>query len=73
MGTYEVIAPFVSNGEIWQELTSTIESTKWNKLLVFQWQSENLIYVTLDMETAEVAISIEKTCIEYVYVIQYNN
>lgn len=55
------------------KLTSTIESTKWNKLLVFQWQSENLIYVTLDMETAEVAISIEKTCIEYVSVIQYNN
>lgn len=64
---------FVPNEEIRQELASAIESTKWNELLAFQKESENLLYATLDMNTAAVASSIEKIHTEYTSVIQYNN
>ncbi len=64
---------FVPNEEIRQELASAIESTKWNELLAFQKESENLLYAILDMNTAAVASSIEKIHTEYTSVIQYNN
>jgi len=54
-----------------QELISAIESIKWNELLSFQQESENLMYSTLNMDTAAVAAGIEKIHTEYDSAIQY--
>lgn len=64
---------FVPNEEIRQELTTAVESRKWNELLHFQQESENLLNATLDMDGDTVAAQIEKIHNEYVSVIQYNN
>ncbi|MDC7286921.1 ATP-binding protein [Blautia schinkii] len=66
-------AAFVPNEEIRQELTAAVESTKWNELLTFQQESENLLDATLNMDTAALAEGIEKIHTEYASVIQYNN
>ena len=64
---------FVPNEEIRQELTTAVESTHWNEMLLFQQESEQLLDATLDMDGKEVAKQIEKIHNEYVSVIQYNN
>ena len=64
---------FVPNEEIRQELTTAVESTHWNEMLLFQQESEQLLDATLDMDGREVAKQIEKIHNEYVSVIQYNN
>ena len=64
---------FVPNEEIRQELTTAVESKKWNEMLILQLNSENLLDATLDMDGEAVAEEIEKIHNEHVSVIQYNN
>ena len=64
---------FVPNEEIRQELTTAVESKKWNEMLIFQQESERLLEATLDMDNTTVASQIEKIHNEYVSVIQYHN
>lgn len=61
------------NEEIRQELTTAVESKKWNEMLILQLNSENLLDATLDMDGVAVAEEIEKIHNEHVSVIQYNN
>ena len=64
---------FIPNEEIRQELTTAVESKKWNEMLILQLNSENLLDATLDMDGVAVAEEIEKIHNEHVSVIQYNN
>lgn len=64
---------FVPNEEIRQELTIAVQSKNWNEMLIFQQESESLLEATLDMDSATVALQIEKIHNEYVSVIQYHN
>lgn len=64
---------FVPNEEIRQELTNAVESKKWNEMLTFQQESEELLNATLDLENEVVAEQIEKIYDRYVSAIQYNN
>ena len=48
------------NEEIRQELTTAVESTHWNEMLLFQQESEQLLDATLDMDGKEVAKQIER-------------
>ena len=64
---------FVPNEEIRIELKDAVESTKWNELLTFQQESEELLNATLDMDEELVAAKIEKIHEDYTSVIQYNN
>lgn len=57
---------FVPNEEIRQELSAAVESTKWNELLAFQRESDNLLDATLNMDCDAVADGIEKIHREYV-------
>lgn len=63
----------VPNEEIRKELTVAVETTKWNELVTFQTESEELLDATLDMDAENVAEKIEKIHMEYVPAIQYNN
>ena len=56
-----------------EELTTAVESKKWNEMLILQLNSENLLDATLDMDGVAVAEEIEKIHNEHVSVIQYNN
>ena len=64
---------FVPNEEIRQELTTAVESRKWNEMITFQQESEHLLEATLDMDEEAVEEGIEKIHTEYVLNIQYNN
>lgn len=64
---------FVPNEEIRQELMLAVESKKWDEMILFQRDSEDLLNATLDMDAEMVAASIEKIHMEYASVIQYNN
>ena len=64
---------FVPNEEIRQELTLAVESKKWDEMILFQRDSEDLLNATLDMDAEMVTASIEKIHMEYASVIQYNN
>ena len=64
---------FVPNEEIRQELMRAVRRRKWNELLVFQRNSEELLDATLDMEEEKVAGIIERIHEEYISAIQYNN
>lgn len=64
---------FVPNEEIRQELTTAVESRKWNEMITFQQESEHLLEATLDMDEEAVEEGIEKIHTEYVSNIQYNN
>ena len=64
---------FVPNEEIRQELTTAVESRKWNEMIIFQQESEHLLEATLDMDEEAVVEEIEKIHTEYVSNIQYNN
>lgn len=64
---------YIPNEEIRQELTAAVESTKWNEMINFQQKSEDLLYLTLNMDSEAVAKEIEKIHTEYVSAIQYNN
>lgn len=64
---------FIPNEEIRQELTSATRRKKWNELMIFWQDSENLLDATLDMDNEAVAGYIEKIHSDYASVIQYNN
>lgn len=64
---------FIPNEEIRQELTIVVESRRWDELLMFQQESEQLLTATLNMDGEAVASQIEKIHNNYVSVIQYNN
>ena len=50
---------FVPNEEIRQELTTAVESRKWNEMITFQQESEHLLEATLDMDEE----AVEEMCI----------
>ena len=64
---------FVPNEEIRQELIRATRRKKWNELLAFQQESENLLDATLDMDGDAVAEAIEKIHSEYTSTVQYND
>ena len=64
---------FVPNEEIRQELTTAVESKKWNEMISFSQDSSKLLEATLDKDEKSVATQIEKIHDEYVSTIQYNN
>lgn len=64
---------FVPNEEIRAELTSAVTSRKWDEMIAFWQESEELLNDTLDMDSESVAARIEKIHSDYVSVIQYNN
>ena len=64
---------FIPNEEIRQEFVSATRRTKWNSLLQFQRESENLLEATLDMDEEAVADRIEKIHTDYASAIQFNN
>ncbi len=64
---------FVPNEEIRQELTRAVRRKKWNELLAFQQESQNLLDATLDMDGEAVAEMIEKIHNEYTSTIQYHD
>lgn len=64
---------FIPNEEIRQELTTAVDSTKWNELITFENESMELLNATLDMENDMVASMIAGIHDEYASGIQYNN
>ncbi len=64
---------FIPNEEIRQELIRATKRRKWNELITFQQESEQLLNATLNMDGVVVAEEIEKIHETYVSVIQYNN
>ncbi|MDY3767269.1 MAG: AAA family ATPase [Lachnospiraceae bacterium] len=64
---------FIPNEEIRQEFVRATKRKKWNELIEFQRESENLLDATLAMDGEAVAEKIEKIHTEYASTIQYNN
>ena len=64
---------FVPNEEIRQELGRAVKRRKWNSLIQFQKESEQLLSDTLDLNGKAVAQQIEKIHMEYASSITYNN
>ena len=64
---------FIPNEEIRQEMILATKRKKWNELISFQKESEQLLRDTLQMDGDAVAKEIEKIHREYVSVILYNN
>lgn len=63
----------IPNEEIRQELVNATRRKKWNELIDFQKESEQLLDATLDMDGDMVAKGIERIHSEYASVIQYND
>ena len=64
---------FVPNEEIRQELIRATKRKKWNELVMFQQESEQLLNRTLTMDGDAVAKGIKKIHMDYASSIQYNN
>lgn len=64
---------FVPNEEIREELVRAIRRKKWNELMKFQKESNELLEATLDMDFEMVANKIDKIHMDYASAIQYNN
>lgn len=64
---------FIPNEEIRQELTNATRRKKWNELLVFQRESEELLEVTLRLDEKTVAKKIEQIHMEYASAIKYHD
>lgn len=64
---------FVPNEEIRQELIRATKRKKWNELVMFQQESEQLLNRTLAMDGDAVAKGIKKIHMDYASSIQYNN
>ena len=64
---------FVPNEEIRQELDMAVRRKKWNEMIKFQQESDELLEATLDMEGDRVASSIEKIHETYTSVIAYHD
>ena len=63
----------IPNEEIRQELVKATRRKKWNELVTFERQSEQLLEDTLNMDGKAVAKGIEEIHSEYTSAIQYNN
>ena len=63
----------IPNEEIRQELVKATRRKKWNELVTFEKQSEQLLEDTLNMDGKAVAKGIEEIHSEYTSAIQYNN
>lgn len=66
-------AAFIPNEEIRQELIKATKRKKWDELLVFQRESDELLNATLEMDGRTVAETIEKIHLEYASMIEYND
>lgn len=64
---------FIPNEEIRQELIKATKRKKWNELIAFQRESEELLNATLDMDGQTVANTIERIHMEYASMIEYND
>lgn len=64
---------FIPNEEIRQELIKATKRKKWDELLVFQRESDELLNATLEMDGRTVAETIEKIHLEYASMIEYND
>ena len=64
---------FVPNEEIRQELSKAVRRKKWDEMLAFSRNSEELLEATLELDAQAVAEGIEKIHMEYASVIQYHN
>ncbi|MGN0484981.1 MAG: AAA family ATPase [Lachnospiraceae bacterium] len=64
---------YIPNEEIRGEFLDAVEEKKWNELVEFEQQSEDLLNATLDMDTEAVAFGMEKFHDAYASSIQYNN
>ena len=64
---------FIPNEEIRQEFLAATRKKRWNELLEFENQSEELLDATLDQDTDTVAEMMEKIHMEYASAIQYHN
>lgn len=66
-------AAFIPNEEIRQELNAAVRQKKWNEMISFQRESDELLEATLDMDADTVASGIEKIHMEYASAIAYND
>ena len=64
---------FIPNEEIRRELIKATKRKKWNELILFQQESDQLLDETLSMDGNAVAKRIEKIHTEYASAIQYNS
>lgn len=64
---------FIPNEEIRQELTNATRRKKWNELLAFQRESEELLEATLRLDEKAVAEKIEQIHMEYASAIKYHD
>ena len=64
---------FIPNEYIRMEFLDAVEDKKWNELLTFQQESEELLDATLNMDEEAVAEGMEKIHTEYAPAIQYNS
>lgn len=64
---------FIPNEEIRQELTAAVRRKRWNEMIHFQKESEDLLNATLDKDSEVVADGIEKIHMEYASSIEYND
>lgn len=64
---------FIPNEEIRQELTAATRRKKWDEMITFQKDSEDLLEATLDKDSETVATVIEKIHMEYASAIKYND
>ena len=63
----------IPNEEVRQEFLLATKNTKWNELISFQKESNDLLDATLDMDSQAVADGIEKIHSQFASTIQYNN
>lgn len=64
---------FIPNEEIRREFMKAVKKTKWNEMLQFQRESEELLEATLNGDPEAVAAGIERMHMEYASNISYNN
>ena len=64
---------YIPNEEIMQEFLAVTRVTKWDELIKFEQQSNDLLDATLNMDAEAVADAIEIIHDEYASSIQYNN
>ena len=64
---------FIPNEEIRQEFVAATKNRKWNELIQFQQESEELLEATLAMDCEAVAEGIENIHTQFASTIQYHN
>lgn len=64
---------YIPNEEIRREFMDAVEDDKWDELIQFERQSDELLEATLDEDADQVAICIDKIHQEYASVIKYND